>query len=67
MSNLLSCRCLTQYALEIALIRFHAIRNEILNTGYRQLHTYSVKKIIDITVMNGNSTYVSSVMNIDLY
>ena len=29
--------------------------------------TFSVKKIIDIIVMNSNSTYVSSVMKIDLY
>ena len=37
MSDLVSRRYLTQQALEIALISLHAISNEFLNTGYRQL------------------------------
>jgi len=38
MSDLESCPYLAQYALEIALIRLHTIRNEFLNNGYWQVH-----------------------------
>jgi len=46
MSDLVSCRYLTQYTLEIALIRLYALRNKFLEQWLLAV-MYYVKKIID--------------------